>query len=127
MHSATGKSATTSMVVIEGWLPHATVNARHHWAAANRNKRADQYHVMLALATSDMRRIRGKARLTVTFIFPVKRTRDIDNLYARAKSTIDVLVRGGYIVDDSTDMLELRVQAEYERGVARTIIELEKA
>ena len=118
---------TASRLVIDGWLPHPTVNARHHWAVANRNKRADQYRVMLALATSDMKRICGKACLTVTFVFGMKRRRDTDNLYARAKSTIDTLVRGGYIADDSTDMLDLRVQAEYERGVARTIIELEKA
>ena len=118
---------TASRVVIDGWLPHATVNARHHWAVANRNKRADQYRVMLELATGDIKRIRGKARVVVTFIFPVKRRRDTDNLFARAKSTIDVLVRGGYIVDDNTDTLELRVQAEYERGVVRTIIELERA
>lgn len=117
----------TDRIVIDGWLPHPTVNARYHWAEANRNKRADQYTVAGYAATGSLNRIRGRARLTITFVFPTNRRRDTDNLYARAKSTIDTLVRGGYIVDDNTDVLELFVRAQYERGQTRTVIELRKA
>jgi Holliday junction resolvase RusA-like endonuclease len=61
----------------------------------------------------------------VTFIFPNRRRRDVDNLYARAKGVVDGVKRGGWIVDDSSEWLDLSVLAEVEPGLRATVLKLE--
>ena len=70
--------------------------------------------------------IKGKARLTITLVFDVRRRRDTDNLYARVKGVVDGLVKGGWIEDDSTDLLDLRVRAVTRRGECATELILEQ-
>jgi Holliday junction resolvase RusA-like endonuclease len=46
--------------------------------------------------------------LQLTFVFPMRRRRDLDNLLACFKSGLDSIVRAGLIKDDSTDDLVIR-------------------
>jgi Holliday junction resolvase RusA-like endonuclease len=61
----------------------------------------------------------------VTFVFPVHRRRDVDNLYARAKGVVDGVKRGGWIVDDSSEWLDLKVVTEVRSGIRATVLLLE--
>jgi hypothetical protein len=64
-----------------------------------------------------------KQRLTIVFVFPLNRRRDVDNLFARAKHVCDGIKP--FIIDDDSDHLDLRVEAVVERGVKETRLTLE--
>lgn len=110
---------------IEGWLPSATVNARRHWAAVAKANRTEHATVWGTLKFAQWEPVKGLARLTIVFVFGTQRRRDTDNLYARAKSTVDAVRKGGWIEDDHTGILELRVQAEVVKGCKATRLTLE--
>ena len=112
-------------VVIPDWLPEALANGAHgHWATRNKKLKAAQVMVWASAKHAGLQRVEGRAKLTLTFVFPVKRRRDTDNLYSRAKGCVDGLVHGGWIKDDSIEWLDLHVVAEVDPGRKATRFEL---
>ena len=69
------------------------------------------------------KQIEGKAKLSIVFVFGVKRRRDTDNLYGRAKHVVDALKP--FFVDDDTEHLDLSVTALFVPGVRETRLTLE--
>lgn len=114
-------------LVIDGWLPWALSNGSHgHWATRQRKLDLAQKQVWAYAKAYKLQPVVGRARLTITLVFPQHRRRDTDNLYSRVKGCVDGLVKGGWLTDDSADVLELVVRGETQRGEKRTEIELEQ-
>ena len=66
-----------------------------------------------------------KAHITITWVAKDKRRRDIDNLFASMKASIDGLVFADVIADDSADCVSYTLR--YEQGEKdNTIIEVER-
>jgi Holliday junction resolvase RusA-like endonuclease len=104
-------------LTIVGWLPEPLANGQHgHWSTRQKKLEAAQQRTWISARYWDWKPIVGRARVTVTLVFPQNRRRDTDNLYARVKGVVDGLVKGGWIVDDSTEWLELIVRAEVRPG-----------
>ena len=119
---------TAQRLVIRDWVPEQVSNGAHgHWSARWRKLTNAQEAAVVSARNRGWRPVRGPARLTITFVFPVARHRDQDNLYARAKGLVDGLVKGGYIADDRLGLLDLIVQADVRRGVRQTELLLEEA
>jgi len=113
-------------LVIPAWLPEQVANGPHgHWSTRQKKLGNAQLVTWSAAKNARWIPVTGRAKLTVTFIFPVRRRRDIDNLYARAKGVVDGVKRGGWIVDDSSEWLDLSVLAEVEPGLRATVLKLE--
>lgn len=138
-------------LTIREWLPPPVLNGsrQKHWATLRKEAAAVKTMAWASAKQAGWTFVSGKVRLTVTFVFPVKRTRDTDNLVARAKHLVDGLkcrggmyvpvdtqgrmlgpaerriIAGGFFTDDSVDWLELEVQAMVERGVKETRVSME--
>ena len=69
-----------------------------------------------------------RARLNLTFVFPVRRRWDEDNLRARFKPGQDALVHAGLVEGDTMENLVMgKIEVEVDRSRAPlTIIELEE-
>lgn len=114
--------------MIVNWLPEPLANvSRDHWTKREKKLKAAQIMVWASAKHANLTPVSGRARLTITLVFPQNRRRDTDNLYARVKGVVDGLVKGGWIVDDDTEHLDLRVQAEVRPGQKATEITLEPA
>lgn len=100
-------------------------NGRAHWAT--RKKAVDLVHVVVARDARDTRLqpMAGKVILQPTFVYPVKRPRDDDNLSTGVlKAVRDALVRGGYLQADDMDHLEQRRPiVQIEKGRRALILE----
>ena len=104
-------------------------NGRAHWAS-KRMARMDAASLVVVEATrSGLRPIAGPVRLTLTYVYPEQRKRDIDNLTTGVtKVVIDTLVRGRWIAaDDSEHVRAVTVQPVVERGRRALIVTLEPA
>lgn len=114
-------------LVIRDWLPPQVTNQsrQRHWATVSREVAGVKLVVWGAAKNAGWRPVIGKAQLTVVFVHHVKRRRDTDNTYARAKHVVDGLVEGGWLRDDSTEWLDLVVRAEVRPGVRQTELLLE--
>lgn len=115
--------------VIEDWLPAPTMNGsrQKHWATLKKQADITKQTVWASCRQAGWTHIGDgapKQRLIVTFVFGVKRRRDLDNLYARAKHVVDGIKP--FIVDDDMEHLDLRVQGEVQPGRRATILELEE-
>ena len=99
----------TLRIEIPGLPPaECSPNARVHWAV--KAKAAKQYGTTVSYVAVDAKN-RSKnpaqwqdldgARVSVTFMLPNNRRRDLDNLIASFKSALDALVRCGILLDDS--------------------------
>lgn len=120
----TSTAPAVQTCVITGWLPRPAMNVGHrHWAVRHRTVKAEKLTVWAYAHNAGWQRVEGRVRLTVTFVFPVERKRDLDNLHARAKSTIDALKP--FFTDDSPEWLELHVNAEVRKGERATELRLE--
>ena len=65
------------------------------------------------------------AHITITWVAEDKRRRDIDNLFASMKPSIDALVQARLLTDD--DAMHVSYTLRYERGDKNnTIIEVEE-
>lgn len=118
----------TQSFAIEGWLPAPLTNgSRGHWSVYQKKLAAAQIMVWSAAKQANLQPIKERAIVTITLVFPVKRRRDADNCHARCKGLLDGLVRGGWLVDDSVDHIELRVVAEVRAGIKATEIRLTPA
>lgn len=77
-------------------------NHRHHWRVVAR-KRAAMREAAFYAARNGQRPLHGMVRLTVTFQFPDRRHRDLDNY--EIKGAIDGAVDAGLIPDDRRQVL----------------------
>lgn len=111
---------------IPDWLPEQLANGSHgHWSQRQKSLRWAQETAVTFARVNSWQPVVGRARLTITLVFPQHRRRDTDNLYSRVKGIVDGLVKGGWLADDSADVLELVVRAETRRGEKATVLELE--
>jgi Holliday junction resolvase RusA-like endonuclease len=116
----------TQSLAIEGWLPAPNANvSADNWRKRQKRLKAAQVMVWAAAKQAGWIPLAGRARVTVTLVFGQQRRRDVDNLYARCKGLIDGIVKGGWITDDSSDVLDLKVLAEVSREWTGTKITLE--
>ncbi len=104
-------------------LPPNLANARLHWRAKVRKK--DAYYMRCLVAAPKRPRLPyRRARIMVTLYTHQKM--DADNLMARLKWPLDFLVKRGFIVDDSPDVLEWGVPRQaIDRKNQRVKIELD--
>lgn len=116
---------TSQVAVIPDWLPPPVLNGsrQRHWASLRKEAEIGKTRAWAAARQAHWHFVPGKVRLYVTFTFNVKRFRDTDNLYARAKHLVDGL-KGQFFTDDDADHLELVVHAEVLRGIKQTRLEL---
>ena len=115
----------TQRLVIRDWLPEPLSNGPHgHWSTRQKKLQAAQMMVWASAKHAGLQPVTGRAYVIVVLVFGSKRRRDTDNLYARVKGCIDGLVKGGWIVDDDTDHLDLQVRAEVRPGQRATEITL---
>ena len=107
--------------------PNLSPNKRlHHMALYKAKAAAKQDAIALVMAQG------GKpdhpyerAHITITWVAKDKRKRDIDNLFAAMKPSIDGLVHVGLLRDD--DAMRVGYTLRYEQGdKANTIIEVEE-
>lgn len=125
-HSRPVAAGAVQRLVIHQWLPESLANGQHgHWSTRQRKLHRAQRTVWLYAWNARLTAISGRAKVTIVLVFPVKRRRDQDNLHSRVKGVLDGLVKGHWLVDDSTEWLELEVRAEVRPGVKQTEITLE--
>jgi len=118
-------AVSTQTLIIRDWLPEPLSNGPHgHWSTRQKKLQAAQMMVWASAKHAGLQPVTGRACVTVVLVFGSKRRRDTDNLYARCKGVVDGLVKGGWIVDDDTEHLDLQVHAEVRRGVKATEITL---
>jgi len=111
--------------VIENWLPEPIANGPHgHWSVKAKKLAEARRHAFYYAKQAGWRSIQTKARLEITYVFPCRRRRDTDNLYARSKGVIDGIKT--FLIDDDTEHLELFVKAEVQPGRKATILTLEE-
>lgn len=110
--------------MIDGFLPAPVANGSHgHWSRRYGSHRVAKVAAWGACKMAGWERIDTRARLTITLVFPQHRRRDTDNLYARCKGIVDGVKP--FMLDDSSDVLELVVRSEVEPGKRATRLVLE--
>lgn len=104
-------------------------NGRAHWGVEKRAKDAVAVVVVAGIRTSGLRPVGGPVRLTCRWVFPTRARRDLDNLSTGVvKRLIDVLREQEILADDdSRHVVELRVEAVYEKGRRALEIVMEEA
>ena len=111
-------------LVIPGWVPPNAGNEHLHYMTRHKQVKMIKQTVWGAAKHAGWVKVTGRARLSVTFVFSVKRTRDVDNLAYRAKALVDGLKP--FVVDDSPEWLERPDPvAVVEKGRTATIVVLE--
>lgn len=118
-------------ITIPGRPPTPNVNTRLVWQARAKHIK----HWRDVAATAADAALEGqewapleRARLTVTFILPDHRDRDLDNLIASSKVLTDGLVRAGVLAGDSIrHIAEAAYGWEYRKGQSATVYRLEDA
>ena len=86
---------------------------------------AQEEAIILAIKAGIPLRPFKKAHISITFIAKDKRKRDLDNLFAAMKSTVDAIVDAGVLEDDDADHVSYTIQ--FERGEEdNTIIDIER-
>jgi hypothetical protein len=131
-------------LTIRCWHPTTNPNgsnSKGHWSTIRRRHDVDRDMAWASARQAGWVFVPGKVRLTITFVYPRKYRIDADNLAARCKGLIDglnsaartqkiggTMVRTlgpGFFTDDSTEWLDLHVDATVERGVKETRLTLE--
>lgn len=104
-------------------------NGRPHWATKQRAQEAVARAVAATARRCDLRPVAGPVRLTLTYVYPDRRQRDIDNLTTGVtKCAIDALVRGRWLAgDDSRTVLSVTAMPVVERGRRALEITIEPA
>ncbi len=91
----------------------SSLNWRGHWAEGYKEARAYRDAVFYSCVDARNRAIASgklafvRAKLSLTFVFPEHRRRDIDNLLSRFKPGLDGIVASGLLVDDDAEHLEI--------------------
>lgn len=100
-------------------------NHRDHWRVTAKKRAA--MRAAAALACTHLQPIDGPVHLTITFGFPDRRRRDLDNY--EVKSAIDGMVDAGVITEDNSRVLRAvtRRPAEHlsAKGHAVIVFDLE--
>lgn len=114
---------TRSVTVVVPGRPENPNRIRGHWAKRHgintRWKAAAAWHAMESLP-GDWEPLR-RARMYVVHVVPDRRARDLDNLVAGIKASLDGLVLAGVIADDSDRVLVAAEHTiEHVKGVAET-------
>jgi transcriptional regulator with XRE-family HTH domain len=117
-----------STVIELGHLPDPDLspNKRLHYMELYKAKAsAKQEAAALVMAQGKPARPYEQAHITITWVAKDKRRRDVDNLFASCKASIDGLVAVGLLADD--DAMHVSYTLRYEQGTRdNTIIEVEK-
>lgn len=101
--------------------------AQSHWPRTVARERIMEA-VAFRAAVTGLRPMHGPVTVTFRWVVPDRRKRDIDNLAGNGtvKATLDALVRGGYLVDDSTRYVaDVRTVVEYVKGQRRLEVTLQ--
>ena len=108
----------------------ANPNANSHYFTRSKVRRL-QLEEMMAYVLEQGRPDNpiDKAHITITWKSKDRRTRDVDNLLAAMKGSIDGLVTAGVLVDDSAKHLSYSLFYLYGDDITEneTIIEIEEA
>ena len=116
------------MIIHLGHLPDPDLSPNkrlHHMAAYQAKLLAKEEAYLRVLEVGRPRTSMPKAHITITWVAKDKRRRDIDNLFASMKASIDGLVFADVIADDSADCVSYTLR--YEQGEKdNTIIEVER-
>ena len=105
------------MILHLGHLPDRDLspNKRLHYMTLAQVKNIAKEETYLRVLEQGRPRVpMDKTHITITWVAKDKRRRDIDNLFASMKSSIDGLVASGLIADDSADHVTYSLR--YERG-----------
>jgi crossover junction endodeoxyribonuclease RusA len=99
-------------------------SVNHYWVAAGKKRylsaKAKQFHQVVRLLVKPHRST-ARLRAEITFHFPDRRCRDIDNYL---KATLDSLVKCGLAVDDEQfDELIVRRGAVVKGGLVKILVE----
>ena len=107
--------------------PDLSPNKRlHHMQLYQAKLLAKEEMYLRVLEQGRPRTSMPQAHITITWVAKDKRRRDIDNLFASMKASIDGLVFAGVIADDSADCVSYTLR--YERGNKNdTVIEIEES
>ena len=123
-----GRTPQQRTVIELGHLPDPDLspNKRLHYMALYKAKAAAKTEAAaLVMAQGKPSRPYQKAHITITWVAKDKRRRDVDNLFASCKASIDGLVHVGLLRDD--DAMHVGYTLRYERGEKdNTIIEVEE-
>ncbi len=138
-----GATAARWEIVVPGWVPDSRLglNGRREKATPDRWGRhrpkwketaelegeahGEVGKALLALANRPLQPLE-RARVTVLFVFPNSRKRDVDNLSGRVKPCLDA-IKGpnGLIVDDDMEHIELTIRAAVKSRTTETRIVVE--
>jgi hypothetical protein len=103
---------------IPGWHPPNVANGpQTNRYTRQKVKNGAQTTVWASAKEAAWERVSGRARLTVTLVYPRAYRIDTDNLYARCKPICDGLKP--WIVDDSRRWLELVADVAVRRGATK--------
>jgi Holliday junction resolvase RusA-like endonuclease len=110
-------------------LPPNRANAREHWRVTHRKKKDYYLWAERALRNHDCQAWRTKeGRVALTATLYLWNKMDRDNLMARLKWPLDVLVSYGLLVDDSEEWLDLKMPTQVvDRKNPRIEIQLKEA
>ena len=106
--------------------PNLSPNKRLHYMRVYTAKHAAKQESMALVLQQGRPAVPyQRAHITITWVAKDKRRRDLDNLFAQLKATLDGLVEVGLIEDDSA--MHVSYTLKYERGETdNTIIEVEE-
>ena len=102
-------------------------NGRSHWAQAHLARTAVHQRVWVEAFTQNLPKMSGLVTIRPTFTYPQERHRDQDNLCTGVlKASLDALVRGGWLVDDSSEYVRLEPPVvRVKAGVRNLVLEFE--
>lgn len=99
-----------------------------HWP---RTKARERVMAMVygAARSQGLRRPEGPVTVTFWWVMPTRRRFDVDNLASNGivKASLDALVRGGWLPDDSSEHVRaVNTEWTYERGRRALVIEIKE-
>jgi len=103
-------------------------NGRSHWAQKHLARTAVHQRVWLEAYLQGLPKMHdGLVTIRPTFTYPIGRRRDIDNACTGVlKASLDALVRGKWLADDSSEYVRLEPPLVHvEPGVRMLVLEFE--
>ncbi len=110
----------TSFVLLVPITQMDNSNHRTHWAVRARKQR--QLRAQAKAACQGLNPLAGRLTLTVSFRFPDKRHRDLDNY--SLKAAVDGAVDAGLIPDDRSTILHTFIRTRDETRAPRGYVRL---
>lgn len=119
-------------LTIPNWVPDSCLSLngrrRAHWRTISQAQREAGFVMDAVLLGIKQKRVLPyyeRARVSVEFVYPLKRRRDPDGLAGLAKPLLDILVSWAVLKDDDSEHVDLTVRAVVAKGVTETRIEIE--